>query len=257
MSTFTGASSPRARVWLAGVVILATSAPIAAQVANASAVKASREYVARLKKVMPPAKITLASCPAEGRDAITRAGNRARIDTVTDLIKNRVQEGDYQPVSVDQILALPGKTGLPTQRFQWTKADADTVARYEGAPVVVEGYLIGLRVQGPENTNCDIADARWRDWHIWLVATEAEAMRRDKTRAVVAEATPRVRLMMPQADRGLSQQQIQMWVQRGRRVRVKGWLMHDPDHPNEVGKSRGTTWEVHPVMRIEPVSGPR
>jgi hypothetical protein len=27
--------------------------------------------------------------------------------------------------------------------------------------------------------------------------------------------------------------------------------MLDPDHPEEVGKSRGTLWEIHPVMRIE------
>jgi len=27
--------------------------------------------------------------------------------------------------------------------------------------------------------------------------------------------------------------------------------MLDPEHPDQVGKTRGTIWEVHPVMKIE------
>ena len=34
-------------------------------------------------------------------------------------------------------------------------------------------------------------------------------------------------------------------------VRVSGWLMLDPEHPDQLGKTRGTLWEIHPVMRIE------
>jgi hypothetical protein len=42
------------------------------------------------------------------------------------------------------------------------------------------------------------------------------------------------------------------------RVTVSGWLMLDPDHPsdatgtpNKPHPSRGTIWEIHPVMKIE------
>jgi hypothetical protein len=31
---------------------------------------------------------------------------------------------------------------------------------------------------------------------------------------------------------------------------VSGWLLLDTDHPEGVGKSRGTLWELHPVMQI-------
>jgi hypothetical protein len=27
--------------------------------------------------------------------------------------------------------------------------------------------------------------------------------------------------------------------------------MLDPEHPDQVGKTRGTIWEIHPVMKIE------
>jgi len=40
-------------------------------------------------------------------------------------------------------------------------------------------------------------------------------------------------------------------VRQKTRVRISGWTMLDPDHPEEVGKSRGTLWEIHPVMQIE------
>jgi hypothetical protein len=35
------------------------------------------------------------------------------------------------------------------------------------------------------------------------------------------------------------------------RVRVSGWLMLDPEHPDQVGKTRATIWEIHPVMRVD------
>ena len=35
------------------------------------------------------------------------------------------------------------------------------------------------------------------------------------------------------------------------RVRISGWLMLDPEHPDQVGKTRGTIWEIHPVMQVE------
>ena len=38
---------------------------------------------------------------------------------------------------------------------------------------------------------------------------------------------------------------------RGQKVRITGWLMYDFEHPPQVGKTRGTLWEVHPVMKIE------
>jgi len=34
-------------------------------------------------------------------------------------------------------------------------------------------------------------------------------------------------------------------------VRISGWLMMDPQHPDQVGNSRVTIWEIHPITRIE------
>jgi hypothetical protein len=51
---------------------------------------------------------------------------------------------------------------------------------------------------------------------------------------------------------------IRQWRSSGRRVVVSGWLMLDPDHPSHATgtastpPSRGTIWEIHPVMNITP-----
>jgi len=39
------------------------------------------------------------------------------------------------------------------------------------------------------------------------------------------------------------------------RVRVSGWILMDPEHPDQVGKTRATLWEIHPIVKIEVFSG--
>ena len=40
-------------------------------------------------------------------------------------------------------------------------------------------------------------------------------------------------------------------VKKKQRVRISGWMMLDPEHPDQVGKTRGSIWEIHPIMKIE------
>ena len=36
------------------------------------------------------------------------------------------------------------------------------------------------------------------------------------------------------------------------KVRISGWLLLDPFHPDHITKGiRGTLWEIHPIMEIE------
>jgi len=34
-------------------------------------------------------------------------------------------------------------------------------------------------------------------------------------------------------------------IREQQHVRVSGWLMLDPEHPDQVSKTRGTIWEIH------------
>ena len=60
--------------------------------------------------------------------------------------------------------------------------------------------------------------------------------------------TPRVRAAHP----GWSIDRIcNLLVMPQVQVRVSGWLMMDPNHADQIGQSRGTTWEIHPILAIE------
>jgi len=231
------------RGWIYGRLVSPASAR------NARAPTAVRTVVADVAGIAALPKRD----PKEADDARCSdigAGRRpgAPVDTATNLLKNRVDEGEYRDVSFAAVLALPGQ-GLARNRNKWVPTVRAATARYELAAVALTGYVVAVKLEGAETTNCEQPDADWRDWHLWLVATAEEAATRDRTRAVVVEVTPRVRALHPGA---LDIRQIGAWSRAGTRVRISGWLMLDPEHPDEVGRTRGTIWEIHPVMDIEP-----
>ena len=116
------------------------------------------------------------------------------------------------------------------------------MAAKEGLPVAVEGYFVAAKQEGPEATNCHGADAAFRDWHLWLAATPGK----DRRRSIVVETTPAVR-----SERQWTLNAMHELARDSTLVRVSGWLMLDQEHPEQLGKTRGTLWEIHPVMRIE------
>jgi hypothetical protein len=177
------------------------------------------------------------------------------IDTLTDLLKNRVDgSGQYADVPFSVFLKLPWK-GMGTRRYLWSTSQLTRTTRYEGAAVAITGYIIAADKKSKEACNCEIASDDWYDWHVWLVWTEREAHARDKTKAIVVEVTPRVRHADPN---GFDLAQLRQWARDGQPVTVSGWLLLDPDHPTDATgtpkkkASRGTIWEVHPVMGVRP-----
>ena len=173
-------------------------------------------------------------CPAQGDGG----------DPDMNTLKNRVDSADWQPVPIDTVLALPWPESTQRRhRDRWSGAEMRDVARYEGAPVSIEGYLAGGKQSGPESTNCHGADAEFRDWHVWLAPRPG----RDRSNSIVVEPTPASRALHPM----WALNRIGNLSQRGELVRVSGWLFYDPEHPDQLGKTRGTLWEIHPVMRIE------
>lgn len=118
----------------------------------------------------------------------------------------------------------------------------------------VTGYLVAVEPKTGEACNCESSDPAWVDWHIWLVETKAEATAKNKKNAIVVETTPRVR---KEYSTRFDLTTIRQWVTNKQQVTVSGWLMLDPDHPSDAtgtahkNASRGTIWEIHPVMKID------
>jgi hypothetical protein len=181
-----------------------------------------------------PKQITFQGCPPEGDGG----------DPALNRLKNRVDEGNYIPVNFDAILQLPWPQTTERQaRATLSAADTAALAHYEGIPVVVVGYLFGAKLEGPESPNCHGADTNFRDHHIWFV----KAPNDDRTKSIVIETTPRVRSKHPT----WSTTVLNDIAKKKKRVRISGWLMFDPEHPDQVGQTRGTIWEIHPIMKIE------
>lgn len=162
-------------------------------------------------------------------------------DQDQNTLKNRTDVGDWQLTTVGAILSLDVPAGLSKQRANWSSDDQTAIGHYEGLPLQVVGYLAGARVEGPESCNChSVADI---DFHLWLVDTSGTG--RDSS--VVCEVSPRVRANHP----GWTIDQICTLVNNQTQVRISGWLMMDPLHPDQVGNTRGTTWEIHPIIAID------
>ena len=173
-------------------------------------------------------------CPGDG-DGGDRELNR---------LKNRVDSAVWKPIPFSSVLALSWPAGtVKRARPEWGEVDSMTVAVNEGEPIAVEGYFVAAKQEGPEATNCHGADATFRDWHVWLSATPGK----DHRRSIVVETTPAVRA--GHAEWTLAG--IRRLIRDSSFVRVSGWLLLDQEHPEQLAKTRGTLWEIHPVLRIE------
>jgi hypothetical protein len=191
--------------------------------------------------------------PVEAHDATCAdvGESQKKLDDKTNLLKNRIHDGAYTSVAFADVMALPWQ-GMPVRRYEWSDADLTRTKAYEGAAISVTGYIVEVKQEGKEATNCEKTSAAWLDWHMWLVEAREEAENKDKSQAIVIEATPRVRKEF--ASR-FDMAALRKLAHDHTEVVVSGWLMLDPDHPSEATKakpSRGTIWEIHPVMKIVP-----
>jgi hypothetical protein len=112
----------------------------------------------------------------------------------------------------------------------------------EATGVTFEGILIAVRQQKQEASNCERADLN--DYHIWIAPPDS---RQFKANGMVVEATPRWKGANP----AWSLTALRKLAAQRARVRITGWLLFDQEHPDEVGRSRATAWEIHPITRIE------
>ncbi len=200
-------------------------------------------FIAGLLAVLISALASAGICPSEGDGG----------DLALNRLKNRISPPpSYHELTVSELLKeFPAlHTPRHTDRYSTQQTTAITPREQQG--IELDGYLLAAKQSGPEATNCHSKTRR--DFHIWIgaqqphTAVEAKAMR---AQAVIVEPTPST----------LSQHQtwrlhtLQQLARQEAKVRISGWVMYDPEHPDQLGKTRGTLWEVHPVTKIEVWSG--
>ncbi|HET7081533.1 MAG TPA: lamin tail domain-containing protein [Chloroflexia bacterium] len=184
----------------------------------------------------PPPPTNYKGCPAIGDGG----------DPQLNLRKNRTDSAPWYPVAVSSLLNLQWPKGIERRnRANWTRDDAVAVAQYEGIPVQIEGWLAGAKQQGPESCNCHSADDV--DNHLWVVDDPSK----DRNESIVAEITPRVRAEHP----GWAFSRVRPLVDGQTKVRISGWLLMDQEHPEQLGKTRGSIWEIHPIIAFDVLKG--
>lgn len=110
------------------------------------------------------------------------------------------------------------------------------------AAVEVEGYLVAYRLEIPEPPNCYSRAEKLRDFHLWLSEHEHDV----ESNSIVVEITPRVRASHPEWE----DDRLAALAATQAHIRIRGWLMLDQMHPENVGRNRATLWEVHPILQI-------
>ena len=180
-----------------------------------------------------PLDVPFNGCPPEGNGG----------DGEQNLLKNRSDSGDYVPVNFDAISTLTWPVAIQQkERKNWLPEDKAAIAKYEGIPVVVEGYLAGEKESGAESANCGKTSSDMVDWHVWFVKISGEG----REVSIVVEPTPRSR-----AGHQWTFAKLKPFIDNQTPVRISGWVFFDPEHPDQLGLTRGTLWEIHPVMQIE------
>jgi hypothetical protein len=174
------------------------------------------------------------------------------------FLKNRIDEADtWNEVDFDAVLLQPFPEGVGKHhRADWDPQDLAAVKQYEGLPLSLVCYFAWAKDEGPESCNCHIEDPSMYDIHAWLTKEPAQiesGKLPDRSRAIVAEVTPRLKPLHPQ----WTQKTIRKLAREGKQVRVSGWLLLDQEHPEQLKPAanrqatRGTLWELHPIMEIE------
>ncbi len=183
------------------------------------------------------------SAPQEKHDGIPPEGVGG------DPLLNRQKNRDVSPMKIEtysiaQLLTIPSEKlrGTNDDTRKYWDADAKAYAeKWENKGVMVEGYITKARESGLESANG--RKENLRDIHCWITADK----RANKREGIIAEVTPRWKVKNP----SWTVDNLSRLANRHARVRITGWLMWDEEHPDEVGKSRGTQWEIHPMTKLE------
>jgi hypothetical protein len=170
-------------------------------------------------------------------------------DSLLNIQKNRwLAPQSYAERSLSDIINLPhdvlAAMGARDRR-NWTSAAADQAKQSEKLAVTVTAYLIADKEEG--NESCNGNNPKYHDFHLWI----ADSLNFGKDKSLIAEAIP------------YWQEQFSKWLLpifdtlavHKSLVRISGRVMWDEDHPDDLGKYRGSLWEIHPMTKFEYSTG--
>jgi len=202
-----------------------------------------------------------------------RGKNRSAIDLSRLTVPNLDTAGFLKLVAGFD-LQTKGKRRKDLSPPQRTQLDA-----LEKQVVSLTGYLVLAYAGPPESTNCGSVD--FHDWHLEIFEQPLDHPPQigDPT-PIICETTPRtqsalyrdnIRLVNLAAFMRRPDMEHEPTGHKAQKIRLTGYLLWDDDHNGtadigtriaSVSKNkyhhpwRSTAWEIHPVIKIEPLEGP-
>jgi hypothetical protein len=182
----------------------------------------------------PPDAAGFEGCPPAGKGG----------DPELNTLMNRVDKGNYVPVSFESLMALTWPKAVEDQPMaNWSPSNRAFISQYLGIPIVVEGYVVSLREGGSDAANCGMDNPANPYWSIYF----AQNPKDKRAQSIVAVSTPQARY-----GHTWTTDMIRDFLIAGRwQVRISGWLYFNTDHAEDVGRTRASLWEISPVMQIE------
>ncbi len=202
--------------------------------------------------------------------------NRLKNRSAVDLSRVNIEQ-----VDIPGFLKLVGPFDAQTKgkrRKDLNPEERKQLDLLEKKIVQVTGYLALAYVGPPETTNCASMD--FHDWHLEITQDPPDHPPQvgDPT-PIICEITPRtqnaifhdnIRIQELAAFFRRTDLTFESTGHKAGRIRLTGYLMWDDEHNGsaDIGETikkaaigkfhnpwRSTAWEIHPVLKIEPVDG--
>ncbi|HWA33137.1 MAG TPA: DUF6359 domain-containing protein [Cyclobacteriaceae bacterium] len=193
----------------------------------------------RIAHVLPAILIAVAQhfAFAQTCDPQTGSATPGSLEYTLNPLKNRTAAPTSAQIDHTITLTAVLAPGNDETRFHTNKG------------AVIEGWVIGTKLEGKESCNCNKTDPKDRDYHIAIAKKKTET---DGSKMMVVEVTPKVRAAM-----GWSTTDVTGL--KGHKVKFTGWMFFDTKHKNIARNThfgsaavvRATCWEVHPVMKFD------
>ena len=203
-------------------------------------------FVLMVFSLLLPIGVSASVSPQPGAFNNCRTSGSKPEKATLNRLKNRsAQFVDARQMTAAEVNALPTSPNSKVNELQ-------------SHMIFVEGFLVAIKQQGAESPNCEGTGSVMTDNHLWLVdsadqvdLTNTQTIRKSKAASTVVEITPRWRAANP----GWRIAAIQKHIDAKAKFRITGWLMLDPEHPDQIGQTRGSLWEIHPITKIEFLNG--
>lgn len=183
-------------------------------------------------------------CPPIG-DARLDGGSD---DPYLNALRNRDKppnDGAYITITIKDLIADKPAGAMAAgkkRRDQWTREQRESIEAQEKQAIEVVGYLaLPPKKEDKESYNCHSTIRV--GYRLWLVETEDLA----PTKTMVVEISPRM------LDKHPNWPKIMAKVAQNEYVilRVRGWRTWNQEHSEELGQTRGTLWEISPIISID------